>query len=1123
MTDENQIYQILIILTGITSIVFIALYCFKLHYETEGIRIYEKEKKRDWSNILLLLAAALLVKLVFAAMYEGHGTDMNCFYVWSDMIFKNGIGRFYSLEGLTDYPPGYMTVLWVIAAIRHLFSIETVSSLGRVLIKLVPVLSDVAAGVLLYILAKKKFSEGSSLLLSVTYVLNPIVVLDSSIWGQTDGVFTFFVLLTCYLCMEEKRIPAYFSFVIGVLFKPQMLIFTPILIWSIVEQVLLRKPDLKKIGRELTGGLSAIAAFFLLILPFGIGKVMGQYVATLGSYKYCTINAYNLWALFGKNWSDQSGEFLGIPYYRLGTLAIVMAVVLSGFVFFRLKEDKSRYFISMSVVVSTMFLFSVRMHERYLFPVVVLTLAAFLMKPTAELFFTYVGYSIVQILNVTYVLYHYVEYESTGPTGGILGITALLTFGVYLYMMFWGCFSKSGIQEMKENIRKKKNKNKQRNYIVRSQRARQKETVREEKSPIRASKKMPALTKWDWIVLLGIMLFYSLFAFHDLGNDHAPQTEWAYSVNDEQGNNTDNTIVLDLGKEEKIDMLYTYLGNYENREFNLDLSQDGEHYERVGVVQANSVFSWNTMRVQETDNDSYNLVKTYRYIRLEATNSESVLRELVIRDDSGEFIMPVNAGEYPQLFDEQEEYEEIVTFRSGTYFDEIYHARTAYEMQKKLYCYENTHPPFGKFLISIGIRIFGMNPFGWRIIGTLFGIFMLPFMYFFGRRLFDGRTWAAGALTFLFAFDFMHFTQTRIATIDVYGTFFIIAMYFFMYWYSQTSFYDSPLLKTFIPLGLSAIMMGLGCAAKWTAVYAAAGLAIFFGAVMLKRYLEYRTAKKTPKDVTEGISHAHIVEVYKKYVAATLGFCVVFFLFIAGGIYLLSYGVFSDGAKNNTDRFAYVTDTTFNPNCEKEYTETYRNLANKLKEKKGKFGNLLGKMVKNQHDMYVYHSQLESSHPFESKWYQWPTMTRPMFYYSQTLEDGRKEGISAFGNPLVWWAGIPALLFMIYLIISERDPKALVLAFSYFVQYVPWMKVAELRCTFIYHYFPCVPFVAMMIVYIMVRLVKKDRKWFKWCMIYLAAAFLLFCLFYPVLSGEPVEATYVRDGLKWMSGWTLVS
>ena len=163
------------------------------------------------------------------------------------------------------------------------------------------------------------------------------------------------------------------------------------------------------------------------------------------------------------------------------------------------------------------------------------------------------------------------------------------------------------------------------------------------------------------------------------------------------------------------------------------------------------------------------------------------------------------------LFDEQDGYRKAITFRSGTYFDEIYHARTAYEIAHGMSNYEWTHPPLGKVFISLGVRMFGMNPFGWRIIGVLFGIGMIPFMYFFGRRLFKNRTWAAGALTFLFTFDFMHFTQTRIATIDVYGTFFIIAMFYFMYQYSQTSFYDTKLWKTFIPLGLSAVMMTWLC------------------------------------------------------------------------------------------------------------------------------------------------------------------------------------------------------------------------------------------------------------------------------------------------------------------------
>ena len=400
------------------------------------------------------------------------------------------------------------------------------------------------------------------------------------------------------------------------------------------------------------------------------------------------------------------------------------------------------------------------------------------------------------------------------------------------------------------------------------------------------------------------------------------------------------------------------------------------------------------MAVKDSDSSSYNLQKPYRYLKLSAEDEESVLRELVITDDKGTILMPVNKSEYPTLFDEQEEYEKITTFRSGTYFDEVYHARTAYEMtQSGIYCYENTHPPLGKIFISIGIRIFGMNPFGWRIVGVIFGILMLPFIYLFGRRLFGCRTWAAGALTFLFAFDFMHFVQTRISTIDVYGTFFIIAMFYFMLQYAQTSFYDTPLWKTFIPLGLSAIMMGLGCASKWTAVYAAAGLGIFFFTIMGVRYYEYWLAGKDISGTSNGISHQHIRDVFWKKLLWTLAFCVLFFLVIAGLIYLCSYIPFNDGCSDNASRFTSRLTDTKHP-----VGPLYRSLIECLQTHQNSFTELFGKMIRNQDTMYQYHSTLDSTHPYSSTWYEWPTMIRPVFYYSQTVANDLKEGMQVCRN-----------------------------------------------------------------------------------------------------------------------------
>lgn len=85
--------------------------------------------------------------------------------------------------------------------------------------------------------------------------------------------------------------------------------------------------------------------------------------------------------------------------------------------------------------------------------------------------------------------------------------------------------------------------------------------------------------------------------------------------------------------------------------------------------------------------------------------------------------------------------------------------------------YEISHPPLGKLIIGLGIRMFGMTPFGWRFMGTLFGVGMLPLLYLFLKNLF-GKTFVAACGTILFAADFMHLTQTRIATIDTYAVFF---------------------------------------------------------------------------------------------------------------------------------------------------------------------------------------------------------------------------------------------------------------------------------------------------------------------------------------------------------------
>ncbi len=131
---------------------------------------------------------------------------------------------------------------------------------------------------------------------------------------------------------------------------------------------------------------------------------------------------------------------------------------------------------------------------------------------------------------------------------------------------------------------------------------------------------------------------------------------------------------------------------------------------------------------------------------------------------------------------------------------------------------------------------------------------------------------------------------------------------------------------------------------------------------------------------------------------------------------------------------------------------------------------------------------------------------------------GSIQSVGLVWNTVYFPRGCRVYFPMRTVVQSGRTNRSL---YAFAVQYLPWLLVP--RCTFAYHYFPSVPFIAMMVAYSLVKIAEYNKKWLKWCFIYLALAFLLFLLFYPVLSGQPILEGFARDGLRWMDTWQLVS
>ena len=315
----------------------------------------------------------------------------------------------------------------------------------------------------------------------------------------------------------------------------------------------------------------------------------------------------------------------------------------------------------------------------------------------------------------------------------------------------------------------------------------------ESSKPRRLTLTLPChpMEKRDIAPILALTAVYALTAFFQLGSRQVPQNGVKFQQGDSFEFSYDQPVTVDTVS------LYTSLGTgYYTLEWE---TEDGTWQSIRPEQPYNSLFKWHVLDLTSnvdqnglemtTDNENLDsdpigpiTASRFRLTAASAPREEGLwLSELALWNGGTPLSVPDQVDEgIRALFDEHSLWADKATYLNSSYFDEIYHPRTALEHLNNVYPYEVSHPPLGKLILSIGIAIFGMVPAGWRFMGTLFGVLMAPILYVFLKNLF-GKTPVALCGTALFTFDFMHLVQTRIATIDTYGVFFILVSYYFMY------------------------------------------------------------------------------------------------------------------------------------------------------------------------------------------------------------------------------------------------------------------------------------------------------------------------------------------------------
>lgn len=366
----------------------------------------------------LLIFIGLIFRLLLVGN-PGFEADISFWKSWSLAAIDHGI-YWTSHNTNINYPPGFIYVLWIMGKVYSLMAdphkwdeFWQVNNFYFLLAsKSIAMTSDVIITCLIYwffsqkeklkqlgailhhetnsiqeanakeiqqktnttLSSLKLFANNNiPLILAALFYLNPVVIIDSALWGQVESFGILFTILAILCIFYEYVSLAAALFTIGCLMKLQNIIYIPLFFLFIC-----RFYNFKTFTKAL---VSAGITFLIVTLPFIINNDMNQvlYLLTINSdyFPWLSLNAHNLWWIV----SGAKGMQVTDRITAIGTLTaksvglyLFAASYLYAMILIYLKPVARNLFYSLAFGIFAFFLLTTQSHERYSYPVVVFLL-----------------------------------------------------------------------------------------------------------------------------------------------------------------------------------------------------------------------------------------------------------------------------------------------------------------------------------------------------------------------------------------------------------------------------------------------------------------------------------------------------------------------------------------------------------------------------------------------------------------------------------------------------------------------------------------------------------------------------------------------------------------------------
>ena len=409
------------------TLLFVILWICHAAFAKKPMNITEKGGA-FW--VVLILLAALAIRVALSFIFYGHKTDINCFVHWGHRVIDAGPAHFY--DQWCDYPPGYMLILGGMSWIYDI--IGGGADVNALMIKIPCIIADLACAYFVYRYSVKTMNRKAALFLMALVAFTPVMAYVSSAWGQIDQALAVTLLIPILLLYKRKPIWAGLIYGLGIIMKPQALMCGPLFAVAYLVYVIsgcpyeafsakkgtarlfrIRKDSPKlRLLETVFAVCAALGVIILISIPFrgeqGPFWLIEKYYGTATSYSYATVNAYNFWALIGANWKKVDVPFMGLTYGKWGTIFMAASVLLSIALFViavgRHKRCKGALPLTMAYLLAAIFTFGHYMHERYIFPALILLMFAYIFYNDWRVLLTYVLYATTMLVNCVAAFYY---------------------------------------------------------------------------------------------------------------------------------------------------------------------------------------------------------------------------------------------------------------------------------------------------------------------------------------------------------------------------------------------------------------------------------------------------------------------------------------------------------------------------------------------------------------------------------------------------------------------------------------------------------------------------------------------------------------------------------------------